>query len=1044
VTPSLVEKRTEAFYRWEVEGRGWRLYEHRVPIEPWFRPFRGHIVPAVLDDGHKPTFLSRAIATLKGSSTEVHGRLTEPEVEIPELPVFSWLEPVQEWDLLVPADERIHQAAVQEWLRTVLASRGPVSFELIGSARRVRLRIASGELDAARIRETTLAFFPAVSLRQPSNDLRFEWAAADGDVLGAMEFGLSREFMLPLGELPNGPLVPLLAALGRMEHGEIAVFQVLAAPTSAPWAAHALRAVTTPSGESFFADAPEVTNLAREKCAEPLYAVSVRVATRTMERASAEDLFLSVGGLVGGRGESIHNQLTPLVPDDLDALVDDIIGRTTRRSGMILSLSDVSTLVDLPDMRVRSDRLVRPSGRTKAAPVQRSGADVMLGMNEHEGVEREVRLQIEDRLRHCYLIGASGTGKSTLLLSMAIQDAVAGKGFAVLDPHGDLIEEIMARIPDERTDDVLLFDPADEEFPVGFNILSAHSELERTLLASDLVAVFRRLSTSFGDQMVTVLANSILAFLESDEGGTLLDLRRFLVEKAFRTQFLKTVRDREIVSYWQHEYPLLRGNPQAPLLTRLNAFLRPKLIRHMVAQNDDRFDMRAMMDGRKILLAKLSQGAIGEENSHLLGSLLVAKIAQAAMSRQNQPEAARVPFFLYVDEFHHFVTPSVAAILSGARKYGLGLTLAHQDMRQLRSRSEDVASAVLANALTRVVFRVSDQDARLLADGFSFFEARDLQNLGVGEAIARIERSESDFTLRTQPVPKVQETLAAARRDAVRSASRSHYATPRRTIAERLEEDRNVTNYEPSPAETVGRRSPRRAGMAAVPVEPATTGPGRGGPRHKYLQSLVKRIGEDHGFSATIEKVVLDGHGHIDVVLERGDLAIACEISISTRAEHEIQNLTKCLASGFDRAILICSESTTLSAARKGFPESTTPVSFLIPEELGAYLDRLGMENIPATRQPAPRVSRRLATDVPGRVIDVTPARSEPGRKQILIARDAAAYLGLAKQTLAKLRWAGTSPPYHKIGRKVVYDRADLDAWLVTRRRSNTASASLP
>ncbi len=180
---------------------------------------------------------------------------------------------------------------------------------------------------------------------------------------------------------------------------------------------------------------------------------------------------------------------------------------------------------------------------------------------------------------------------------MVAQDIAAGHGFAVLDPHGDLIDDVLARIPSDRARDVMLFDPADEAFPIGFNILSAHSELERTLLSSDLTAVFKRLSTTFGDQMATVLSNAILAFLESSEGGTLIDLRRFLIDKGFRARFLETVQDAQVVSYWQEEFPLLKGLPYAPLLTRLNTFLRPKLIRHMVAQKHDRLDMRAIMDG---------------------------------------------------------------------------------------------------------------------------------------------------------------------------------------------------------------------------------------------------------------------------------------------------------------------------------------------------------------------------------------------------------------------------------------------------------------
>src|SRR5439155_2979832 len=317
----------------------------------------------------------------------------------------------------------------------------------------------------------------------------------------------------------------------------------------------------------------------------------------------------------------------------------------------------------------------------------------------------------DQRTRHTYVIGASGTGKSTLLLNLIIQDIKNGEGVAVLDPHGDLIDEVLGYIPEERFADVVLLDPSDEGYPVGFNILSAHSELERNLLSSDLVSVFRRLSTSWGDQMTAVLGNAILAFLESDQGGTLADLRRFLVEKEFRRAFLRTVRDPEVVYYWEREFPLLAGKPQAPVLTRLDTFLRPRTIRYMVGQEPNQLDLGAVMNAGRIFLAKLSQGAIGEENAHLLGSLLVSKFQQLAMSRQEVAAARRRPYYLYIDEFQNFITPSMAQILSGARKYGLGLILAHQDLRQL-AEDPDVLAAVLTNPCTRMAFRLGDFDAK--------------------------------------------------------------------------------------------------------------------------------------------------------------------------------------------------------------------------------------------------------------------------------------------------------------------------------------------
>lgn len=304
----------------------------------------------------------------------------------------------------------------------------------------------------------------------------------------------------------------------------------------------------------------------------------------------------------------------------------------------------------------------------------------------------------------------------------------------------------------------------------------------------DLVAVFRRLSTSWGDQITTVLANAVLAFLESNEGGTLADLRRFLVEKSFRQKFLKTVTDPEVVYYWQKEFPLLTGKPQGPILTRLDSFLRPKLIRHMVCQKENRLNFADIMDRGKIFLAKLAQGAIGEENSYLLGSFLVSKFQQLALARQEQEAASRRPFFLYVDEFHNFICPSIAPLLTGARKYRLGLVLAHQELRQLEKRDPEVASAVLTNPYTRVCFRVGDADARKLAEGFSHFEATDLMNLSTGEALCRVERTEWDFDFRTHPAPEVEEFDAATCRRRVIENSRRRYATPRGQVEAVLRE----------------------------------------------------------------------------------------------------------------------------------------------------------------------------------------------------------------------------------------------------------------
>jgi len=409
--------------------------------------------------------------------------------------------------------------------------------------------------------------------------------------------------------------------------------------------------------------------------------------------------------------------------------------------------------------------------------------------------------------------------------------------------------------------------------------------------------------------MTSVMANAVLAFLESSEGGTLADLRRFLVEPAYRRRFLETVTDPEVVYYWAKEFPLLAGKPQAPLLTRLDTFLRPKLVRHMVSQKENRLDFASIMNGRKIFLAKLSQGTIGEENAYLLGAFLVSKLHQIAQSRQELAESERAAFYLYMDEFHNFLTPSMAAILSGARKYRLGLVLAHQDLGQLSRQESGILGAAIANPATRVCFRVGDMDARRLEEGFGYFEAKDLQSLGVGEAICRIEQAQFDFNLKTGPPPPVDAALARSRRERIVALSRERFALRRADVEATLVREAPESEIGAAPERAQKPVIAESAGVAAEPPQapvksaaeppapkrpqpkrpaPAPPSPGRGGPQHKYIQEVIKRWGEKHGFRVEIEKPVLDGLGSVDVALSKGDLRIACEIVVSTSPEHEL------------------------------------------------------------------------------------------------------------------------------------------------------------
>lgn len=973
--PCNMEALTRQFYEWERRGRGWQVWDRPVVLEPPFRPFYGHYISgspgAVQDDGRRPTFLSNLVTGLINRGRNDTVPVDSPETIEPEPTYLEDDSPLVELQAALPPEIKITKEAGGQFIMSLGDVSRPAAFEIVGTGDSILVQLASAPRDHRQMREQLQAYFPEALLSERKGYLAAIWDETGRKATAVVEYGLSKEFMRPLRcfeRFDPDPLAGLIGAMAELNPDDTALFQVLFAPIHNPWTESIVRAVTDEAGESFFIDDPTMVKHAAEKISAPLFAAVIRVAAQSPKRARAWRIAESVGKSLRQFTDASGNDLFPLANDgyDDDQHRDDVVTRRSCRGGLLINRDELVSLVHLPSASVRSAKLKREERKTKAPPAIALGHTLRLGENHHAGKTVPVTMNADQRSRHMHLIGASGSGKSTLLLNMIVQDIENGEGLCVLDPHGDLIDQVLVRIPESRIHDVVLLDPSDEGYPVGFNILSAHSELERNLLASDLVSVFKRLSTSFGDQMTTVLGNAILAFLESAEGGTLADLRRFLVEPSFRERFLATVQDSEIIYYWQKEFPLLTGKPQGPILTRLDTFLRPKVIRHMVSQKEDRLDFAAIMNGRKILLAKLSQGLIGEENSYLLGTLIVSKLNQIATSRQNMAASDRSPFYLYIDEFHNFVTPSLAAILSGARKYNLGLVLAHQELHQLGNRDGDVASAVISNPYTRACFRLGDFDAKKLEDGFSLFRAKDLQNLSVGEAIVRMERAEYDFNIKITPQPAVDVPLAAARRERIVASSRERYAAKREDVEAILRARHASPEME---TEARGRKTrirlevPLPAGKPAPtpaeepPAPPQT--PGRGGAQHKYLQDLIRRWAESRGYQVTLEKPVLDGLGIVDVVLEkRGRSPVACEISVTTSPEHELANAQKCLAAGFEHVFLIAPDQEVLNRVRTRAASilngsQMKKVQFVLPEKVFAAVSVLESRDAPPDRTAA-------------------------------------------------------------------------------------------
>lgn len=935
---------TAAFYAWEMRGRGWSVWDAPVELEPPLGRLGPTDAPTPIpDDGRTPSAIGAWFSGLFGTSG-VPPAPRDEDAEDEEVPTLASAYPQSVLRIALAPDVKVGVETAERFLLSLSTTHAPIAFEVVGTSQAVMVQIACASRDAKQVQDQFRAYFPDAIVSEGGDFLADSWTASHDGSQIVVDFGLSQEFMRPLRTmkaLDPDPLVAAIGAMADLSAGETGVLQVLFQPVRQNWTDAVLRSVTTWDGEAFFDDAPDLLPLAKEKVESPLLSVVVRVAASASSRDRALQIVQHVGGAFTQLASPTSNSLIALSNDDYpdDDHAADLVGRLSRRTGMVLSSAELVSLVHPPAPSVRAEKLARGHRRTKAAPVEATRGTYTLGTSVHGSISRSVSLTTEQRLRHVHIVGASGTGKSTLILNAIRQDMEQGNGLALIDPHGDLVEQVLSLVPEHRIKDVILVDPADTERPIGFNILSAHSDLEKTLLSSDLVAVFRRLSTSWGDQMTSVLSNAVLAFLESTRGGTLADLRRFLIEPEYRKEFLETVTDREVVYYWQKEFPLLAGRPQAPLLTRLDTFLRPKLVRAMMAQPENRLDFASIMNEGKILLVRLAQGAIGEENAALLGTLFVAKLHQLALGRQAVSESERKPFFVYLDEFQHFVTPSMATLLTGARKYRVGLVLAHQELRQLWNQERDVAGAVLANAATRICFRVGDDDAKKLEDGFTAFSARDLQNLGVGQAVCRVERAEWDFSLDTPLLPAISGDTARARRDAVAEMSRERYGV--------------APSYATPPEAMPPAPPPRPEARVAAPTAhtpvPSIAAPrtaGRGGSQHKYIQELVRRWASAHGWRADVEQPVLDGLGSVDVSLTNGERRVAVEISVTSTTDYELGNVQKCLAAGFESVVCVVTDKRALLRLRRTVADTlpapdVDQVHVLNPEALFDYLNTL-------------------------------------------------------------------------------------------------------
>ena len=410
------------------------------------------------------------------------------------------------------------------------------------------------------------------------------------------------------------------------------------------------------------------------------------------------------------------------------------------------------------------------------------------GLTTFRNAKEKFGIKVDDRRRHVYLIGKTGMGKTAMMENMAIQDILNGNGLCFVDPHGDASERLLKFVPKERIEDVIYFNPADQKYPIAFNIMEKVSQDQRHLVVGGLMEVFKKIWPDvWSARMEYILNNSLLALLEYPE-STLLGVNRMLSDPEYREKVIEKVTDPVVKSFWIREFARYTERYEveatAAIQNKIGQFISAPLIRNIIGQIKSNISMREIMDTKKILIVNLSKGKIGEDNSKLLGALIITKLQLAAMSRVDVPEEKREDFYLYVDEFQNFATRSFVNILSEARKYHLALILGHQYIEQME---EEVRDAVFGNIGTLIVFRVGAYDAEYLEKEFEpEFYATDLVNIGKYNIYLRLMingMASRPFSAETLPP---HPDLKEANKEKIIEFCREKYGNPRDTVEEKI------------------------------------------------------------------------------------------------------------------------------------------------------------------------------------------------------------------------------------------------------------------
>lgn len=737
------------------------------------------------------------------------------------------------------------QRGFNHWL---LGRTDHFSFELVASHNKIAFYVVSPEREARYMEQQIHAHYPEAMIEEVDDYNIFHLKSQ----IAAGYLKTTKQFLFPIKtyqEMEFDPMNSLINVLSKLKKEESIVIQYTVRSAKGAWHRRVRRLVhqinkknsvkeglrsswektifnslnsltsshkkekdniqnNNDSAPKLTAIEEEMLKKVEEKNSKAGLEVNIRVIACAQNKEQANVHLEDIANAFSEYNNfSYGNNFSRIYKKNVDKIVKDFIYRRFHeRINFLLNSQELASVFHFPLSTTETPNILWLNAKSAAAPANIPNEGISLGENTYRGVKKEVRMKRDDRRRHTYIIGKSGVGKSVLLANMAVQDIQNGEGVCVIDPHGDLISDILERVPPERAEDVIIFSPADLERPMALNLLEYDPKYpeQKSFVINEMIGIFDKLydlKSTGGPMFEQYMRNAMLLIMDDPESGsTLMEIPKVLSDEKFRKLKLSRCKNQTVVDFWHQEAENAGGDAAlaniVPYITsKLTSFISNDMMRPIIGQQKSAFNIREAMDKQKILLIELPKGTVGEMNAYLLGMIMVGKILMSALSRTNMPSDQRKDFYLYIDEFQNFTTNSIAQILSEARKYALNLIIAHQYIGQLsKGQDEEIKDAVFGNAGTLISFKVGTEDAEFLSKEFSpVFNEYDLINIDKGSACIKLLVDNSPtrpFSLKTiWPIIGNKRPEMA---DKIRSLSRLKYGQNAKLVEAEISRRSNI------------------------------------------------------------------------------------------------------------------------------------------------------------------------------------------------------------------------------------------------------------